>query len=91
MSARRAPRSRSGPSRVRRGCDPLLAWQNRGMATAPGRRIRPEWLAGLEAIEPLPGLKRRLLVYLGRERLAKEGIEVLPFEDFTRLLAEREL
>jgi uncharacterized protein len=56
------------------------------------QRLRPEHLAGLEAIDGLPGLRRRILVYLGRERLTKSGpIEVLPFEDFVSLLEKREL
>lgn len=46
-------------------------------------RFRPEELAGLEAIAELRGLRRRLLVYLGRDRLVlPSGIEVLPFDAF---------
>lgn len=56
------------------------------------QRLRPEHLAGLEAIAGLPGLGRRILVYLGRERLTKSGsIEILPFAHFARLLEQREL
>jgi len=56
------------------------------------QRLRPEHLAGLEAIAGLPGLGRRILVYLGKERLTKSGsIEVLPFAQFVRLLEERAL
>jgi predicted AAA+ superfamily ATPase len=48
---------------------------------------RPEHLTGLEAIADLPGIRRRVLVYRGRERLTtKSGIEVLPFQDFAEEL-----
>jgi hypothetical protein len=33
--------------------------------------------------------KRRVLVYLGRERLQRDGIEVLPFEEFAATLGSR--
>lgn len=56
------------------------------------QRLRPEHFAGLEAIEGLPGLRRRILVYLGRDRLTREGsVEVLPFAEFVSLLERREL
>lgn len=46
-------------------------------------RFRPEELTALEAVGELKGLRRRLLVYLGRDRLVlPSGIEVLPFADF---------
>jgi uncharacterized protein len=49
-------------------------------------------LKGLLAIEKLPGLKKRVLVYRGTRRLkTEEGILVLPFEDFTRMLETAEL
>ena len=55
-------------------------------------RLRPEHLMGLHAISELPHLKRKILVYLGRERLLKEGgIEVLPFEDFVGELHSRKI
>jgi predicted AAA+ superfamily ATPase len=52
-------------------------------------RLRNEDLRGLEAISALPGLERRVLVYLGRERLQREGIEVLPFAEFAATLGSR--
>lgn len=54
-------------------------------------RLRNEELRGLEAVSALPGLRRRILVYGGRERLRREGIEVLPFSEFARELGERRL
>ncbi len=52
------------------------------------RRYKPDLLKGLRAIGDLPRVKRRILVYLGRERLRPEaGIEVVPLADF---LAELE-
>jgi predicted AAA+ superfamily ATPase len=53
------------------------------------RTVRPADLRGLRAIADLPGLRRRVLVYLGRERLVMpDGIEAWPFADFARALAE---
>jgi predicted AAA+ superfamily ATPase len=54
-------------------------------------RLRSEDLLGLEAVASLPGLKRRILVYGGRERLRREGVDVLPFAEFARELADRKL
>lgn len=45
-------------------------------------RLRPEDLKGLKAIADLKNIKRRVLLYLGDKKLIKDGIEVLPFEDF---------
>jgi len=40
-------------------------------------------LAGLRAIGDLAGLRRRILVYLGRTSgLTQDGIEILPLADF---------
>ena len=51
------------------------------------RRWRTEYLAGLRAVADLPGLRRRIVVYLGDEELRPEpGIEVLPVEQFLREL-----
>lgn len=51
------------------------------------RRWRREYLAGLRAIADLPGLRRRIVVYLGDTELRPEpGIEVLPLERFLREL-----
>ncbi len=47
------------------------------------RRWRPEFAKGLRAIGELRGVKRRMVVYLGDERLRPEdGIEVLPLGEF---------
>ena len=47
------------------------------------RRWNPAFLKGLRAIEGLTGLRRRMAVYLGKERLRPEkGIEVLPLDAF---------
>lgn len=56
-------------------------------------RVRPKHLRGLKAIEQLKGLRRRILVYTGRERLVllEDGIEVLPFDDFNDELARGRL
>jgi len=52
------------------------------------KRWRPEYLTGLRASADLPGLRRRLVVYLVDEELRPEpGVEVLPL---ARLLAEAE-
>jgi predicted AAA+ superfamily ATPase len=55
-------------------------------------RLRPEHTKGLHAISDLKGLKRKILVYLGREKLSKsDGIEVLPLLEFSRLLGEQKI
>jgi predicted AAA+ superfamily ATPase len=55
-------------------------------------RLRPEHFVGLKAIAELPQLKRRILIYLGREKLLKEGgIEVLPFGEFIEELIYRKI
>lgn len=46
-------------------------------------------VGGLNAVADLPGLRRRVLVYLGAMRLRVAGsIDVLPLPDFLRTLAE---
>ena len=55
-------------------------------------RFSRSWLAGLKAIEELPGVVRRAIVYMGRERLKTEqGIEVWPIDHFLTLLRRRTL
>jgi predicted AAA+ superfamily ATPase len=50
-------------------------------------RLREEHFRGLRAIADLKGLKRRVLVYLGRSRQrSSDGIEIWPFDDFSRSL-----
>ena len=40
-------------------------------------------LAGLRAVAPLPGLRRRVLIYLGRRRMrSADGIDLWPLEAF---------
>jgi len=52
------------------------------------RRWKTEFTKGLRAIEGLSGLERRIVVYLGEERLRPEkGIEALPLGDFLSELA----
>ncbi|MGH7804747.1 MAG: ATP-binding protein, partial [Candidatus Binatia bacterium] len=52
------------------------------------RRFRDDHLRGLRAISDLPRVKRRMLVYLGPDRLrTPDGIEVVPALDFAGLLA----
>jgi predicted AAA+ superfamily ATPase len=49
-------------------------------------------LKGLQALKNLPGLKKRILVYRGsRIMKTEEGILVLPFESFCRMLETGEL
>ncbi len=55
-------------------------------------RLRTEDLAALKAFAEVPGVARRVLVYRGRQRLrTKDGIDVLPFEELVRELAEHRL
>ena len=48
------------------------------------KTVRPEDLRGLKAIADLKGVKKRILVYLGVAHLKKDGIEVLPFNQFCK-------
>lgn len=55
-------------------------------------RADAESLRGLRAIAGLAGLERRVLVHLGRApRKTEDGIDVLPFSDFSALLASGKL
>jgi predicted AAA+ superfamily ATPase len=57
-----------------------------------GERIRPEDLKGLKAIGELKGIERRILVYRGKlDRTTEEGIEILSFQSFVKLLSKREI
>lgn len=52
------------------------------------RRWRPEFAKGLRAMGELPGVSRRMVVYLGDRALrTDEGIEVLPLERFLEQVA----
>ena len=51
------------------------------------RRIDESQLSGLRAIADLPAIARRIVVYPGRlERVAEDGIEILPVEAFVEIL-----
>ena len=53
-----------------------------------GKTFTPSWCKGLRAIQPLKGLRRRLVVYPdGPPLLTEDGIEVLPFLQFAEMLA----
>ncbi|MBM4047441.1 MAG: ATP-binding protein [Planctomycetes bacterium] len=53
-----------------------------------GTNFAPTWCRGLRAISDLKGLRRRVVVYPSGPALKTEdGIDVLPFEDFAKLLA----
>jgi predicted AAA+ superfamily ATPase len=53
-----------------------------------GNTFTEAWCKGLRAIEPLAGLRRRIIVYpRGPVMRTKEGIDVLPFEHFADELA----
>ncbi|MEW5816948.1 MAG: ATP-binding protein [Spirochaetota bacterium] len=55
-------------------------------------RIHNEHLKGLKAIGDVPGLTRKILVYPGnRKILTEDKIEILPFNDFSRMLASGRL
>lgn len=52
------------------------------------RTLRPEDLRGLRAVAELPGLVRRVLVFLGpRRQVTNDDVHVLPLDEFTRELA----
>lgn len=54
-----------------------------------GKNFNPKWCAGLRAVEPLPGLHRRLLVMPETPRMTlQNGVEVLSYLDLANLLAE---
>lgn len=57
-----------------------------------GERVGPDELRGLEAIDELPKLARRILVHRGERPLrTKSGVEVLPAELFHAELASKRL
>lgn len=54
--------------------------------------IRPDDLNGLRAIADLKRLKRRILVYCGKtDRTTDDGIEIVSFSSFIRILQKREI
>jgi len=51
-------------------------------------RLRPDDIKGLRAVAQLPGIRRKLLVYLGKERQSLgDGISALPFDEFCLMLS----
>jgi predicted AAA+ superfamily ATPase len=57
-----------------------------------GHRPSSSWVKGLKAIQGLPGLKRRLVVYPQGPRLSLgEGIEGIPLQLFSQWLRDGEL
>ena len=54
-------------------------------------KIRPEHFSGLKAISNLTGIKRRILVYMGKRKRMHDGIEIHHFESFVELLKKRSL
>ena len=53
-----------------------------------GNTFADAWCKGLRAIEPLEGLRRRIVVYpRGPVMRTKDGIDVLPFKHFAEELA----
>lgn len=55
------------------------------------QRLRSEHFVGLKAIEPLSGLKRRILLYEGEDSRISDGIEVWPFARFLEALSNQTL
>lgn len=57
-----------------------------------GKNFTQNWCKGLRAISKLKGLRRRIIVYPeGPAMKTEDGIEVLPFRNFSGLLAAGEL
>lgn len=55
-------------------------------------KIRPDDLRGLKAISELQGLKRKILIYTGKDsQKINDNIEVLPFEKFCELIAQNKI
>ncbi|MGH8522232.1 MAG: ATP-binding protein [Gammaproteobacteria bacterium] len=60
-----------------------------GIEIKSGATFAEQWCRGLRAVAGMKGLRRRLLVYpKGPVLRTEEGIEVMPFERFARLLAD---
>lgn len=74
--------------------DFLLSRKRRRVAieVKTGMNFSESWCRGLRAVAELPGLQRRLLVYPdGPSLRTRDGIEVVSFATFCRLLAEKKL
>ena len=48
------------------------------------KRFKKEDLKGLKAIAELKGVEKRILVYLGLQRMRIDGIDVMPFNNFCK-------
>lgn len=48
------------------------------------KRFKKEDLKGLKAIVELKGVKKRILVYLGSQKMNIDGIDIMPFDDFCK-------
>lgn len=52
-------------------------------------KLRPTDLKGLRAIEKLPGLKRRILIYTGKDaQLIEKKIEIMNVQNFSKALSD---
>ena len=48
------------------------------------KRFKKEDLKGLKAIAELKGVKRKILVYLGLQKMKVDGIDIMPFHQFCK-------
>ena len=48
------------------------------------KRLKKEDMKGLNAIAELRGVKKRILVYLGLQKMNVDGIDVMPFDHFCK-------
>jgi len=74
--------------------DFLLKYEKRFIAieVKSSENVRPEDLKGLQAINELNGIARRILIYRGsRDRTTEDGIEILSFASFVKLLQKQEI
>jgi hypothetical protein len=63
--------------------------EDRGHRSQSRSRRPPRDLRGLRAIAELPGLARRILVFLGPQPLAtSDGIDAWPLSHFSQMLAK---
>ena len=53
-----------------------------GIEVKSGSRLRKEDFEGLKAIGEMKGVKKRLLVYQGKEHRERDGIEIVPITHF---------
>lgn len=54
--------------------------------------LRPEYLRGLKAIGDLKSVKRKIIVYLGKDdRMADDNIEIMTFSTFVSALKAKEI